>query len=776
MPFEAGARLGPYEILGPLGAGGMGEVYRGRDAKLDREVAIKVLPASLAAEPDSLARFEREAKALASLNHPNIAAIYGLEKAGNVDYLVLELAEGETLAERIRRDGGLPVEEALRIWRQVAEALDAAHRKGIAHRDVKPGNIKVTADGRVKVLDFGLAKKLTDTRAPQDQKSEASTLTFVTERGMILGTPPYMSPEQIRGHEVDERTDIWALGCLLYELLTGKRPFPGTTTIDTVAAILEREPDWQALPAATPPPVKELLRQCLEKDDTRRLRSIPLPAIAGRALYRMPRGRWIAAALALTVLIAAAILTNRGILSGGARAPIRSIAVLPFVNAAGDAASDYLSDGLTEGAINSLSRIPDLTVMSRSAVFRLRNSQLDPAAQGRRLQADAVLAGSVHSTSGGYDVSVALLEAATGRRLWANHYRGVEPLTLERSITEDAANQLRSHSNPREKPRAARNYTENIESYRLYLKGRYEWNKRTGKGRADAISYFKQSLEKDGTYALAYSGLADVYVSQSDIQPAAQTFALARAAASNALEIDPDLAEAHASLGYIHLQYDWDWAGAEREFRHALQLNPSYAPGHSYFARLLYVLGRFPESEAELAKAQRLDPLAIGIASGVGLELYLARDYARAEQQFLNILRTDANNGNAQGLLAYTRVMEGRAAESIAQYEQLLAADPKDVGTLADLSRAYAIAGRKKEAANLYARLKTEAARQPVLPTLLAEASAALGHTDEAFSELDRAYQERSWQMILLKVEPVWDTIRGDARFSELLRKMNLDR
>jgi len=457
-------------------------------------------------------------------------------------------------------------------------------------------------------------------------------------------------------------------------------------------------------------------------------------------------------------------------------ASVRSLAVLPFVNAGGDPDWDYLSDGVTESMINRLSRVRDLKVMSRTAVFRVKKTDADPIEQGRRLHVDAVLTGLIRHFPDHLEASVELVDCATGRHLWGENYRQafLDPLMFERSAVEDTVTQLRSQLDSVEKQNVIRNYTANLETYRLYLKGRYEWNKRSVKGSEQAIHYFRQALDLDPSYALAWAGIADAYSFESGYLSASQIFPKAQEAALKALEIDPGLAEAHAALGFIYVQYGWLWAKAEAEFRRALQLNPNYPSSHSMYARLLTVLGRFPEAEAEIAKAQTLDPLSPGIAAGVALEFYLARDYRRAEKQLQNILSLDPHSAVPASFLALTQVAAGKAKEAVLGYERLLADNPGDLSTMADLVRAYALAARPRDAARLMDRIRKSPNFATLLPTSLAEAHGALGNLDEAFADLDRAYSERCWYLIFLNVEPIFDPLRRDPRFRLIQEKMNL--
>jgi eukaryotic-like serine/threonine-protein kinase len=773
-----GQHLNAYRVISFLGAGAMGEVFRARDTVLQREVAIKTLPAAFASDPGRVERFRREARVLASLNHPNIAAIYGFEECRGVRFLVMELVEGETLATFIAN--GSPPRAVFRICSQVAEALTAAHKRGIVHRDIKPANIKVTPEGRVKVLDFGLAKALCSRTSGEDQTVAA------TQAGRVVGTPAYMSPEQLRGQPLDARGDIWAFGCLLYEMLSRNRAFGGGSLPDTFAAILEREPDWKQLPAGTPASVAGLMQRCLQKDPRRRPENLETAQrILEEAAISEKVPHWYSRRASI---VAGTLLLGGALTMGAIYSPkvwrakitgpsVRSLAVLPFVNFGGDKEWDYLADGVTESMINRLSRIRDLTVTSRSAVFRNRKTDADAIALGRRLHVDAILTGTIRHFSDRLDASVELVDCATGRHLWGESYSQsfVDPLVFEKSAVEDTALQLRTRLDAADRQSVIRDYTANLQAYRLYLRGRYEWNKRSVKASEAAIMYFRQALDIDPSYALALSGIADAYAFEEGTgPPPSQIFPKAQEAALKAIELDPDLAEAHTSLGFYYLQYAWDWAKAEAEFRRALSVNPNYPSAHSMYARLLNALGRFPEAEVQIAKAQALDPLSNGIAVGVGLESYLGRDFTRAEKQFRSVVPLDPNSTVAASYLALTLTASGRAQEGVLGYRKILAAYPADISTMADLVRAYALAGQKKEAGDLLEKIRKSPDYSTLLPTAMAEAYGAMGLLDKAFAQLDRAFSERCWYLIFLNVEPIFDPLRQDPRFRVMQKKLSL--
>jgi serine/threonine protein kinase len=516
-PPLTGRTIGAYRILSLLGAGGMGEVYTARDRHLERDVAIKVLPEAFAHDQLRIDRFRREAQLLAAMNHPNIATIHGLEDEGGVLYLVMELVPGQTLAERLH-SGRLPLDETLRVCGQIAEALGAAHQRGIAHRDIKPSNIKLTPDGRIKILDFGLAKPADDTRtvlSPDDAPTMA-----VTSPGMVPGTPAYMSPEQVRGEASGTRPDLWAFGCVLFELLAARRAFTAPTMAETIAAVLMTDPDWHALPPDTPIAVRELLRRCLDKDPQRRIQDLK------EILAALDRAR------------------REGPATGdaGPKRTIRSLAVLPFVNTSGDPQMDYFGDGITESLILGLSRLPQLKVTAQSSVFRYRG-QTDRALEiGRTLGVEAVLTGRVLQRGSALQISVELADLE-GWRIWGAQYRrkADDIFAAEEEITREISENLRLTLSREDTQVLARRHTGNVEAYHLYLKGRFYWAKRTQEGLARSMQYFREAIECDPTYALAYAGLAEAYIPLGFYchVPPTEAFPRARAAAERALEIDP---------------------------------------------------------------------------------------------------------------------------------------------------------------------------------------------------------------------------------------------
>jgi eukaryotic-like serine/threonine-protein kinase len=791
-----GRRIGAYLILGPLGAGGMGEVYRARDTRLGRDVAIKVLPSGFTSHPDRLARFEREARVLASLNHPHIAAIYGFEDSltdagAKVHALILELVEGEMLAERIARDErGLPLAEVLQIARQIAEALDAAHEKGIVHRDLKPANIKIAPGGVVKVLDFGLAKL--DERILASTATASPTFTAgATADGLVMGTAAYMSPEQARGQAVDSRTDVWAFGCVLFEMLTGTSPFGRPTAVDTFAAIVEREPAWEMLPTSTPAHVRQLLRRCLEKEPKRRLRHI---ADARLELDDEPatvtarggsvRTKTIASLLALLAIASVAALYS--LLRPGP--PPDSIAVLPFVNVGGNPDTEYLSDGITESLINALSEAPMLAVMSRNAVFRYKAPNVDAQAAGRTLNVQVVLTGSVVQRDGTLSISTELVDVRDNRHLWGERYNRklTDILAVQEEISTAISDALRLKLTGQEKQRIVKQYTQNTDAYQLYLKGRYYWNKKTPDGFYKGIDYFQQAIALDPNYAPAYAGLAALYNNLANYNfaliPPREAWSKAKAAAERALQIDDGLAAAHASAALVAYQWAWDWANAEKEFRRAIDLapassstyEPTLASTYHWYAHYLMSVGRTEDSFRAGRRALELDPLDLGNNAHQGWHYLFAGQHDQAIDPLRKAIELNPTFPISQWYLGMAYEQQGAFADAIKQFDTCIRLTGGLPSMVALLGHAYAAAGRTREAETILKELATKATRSYVPPYPVAVIHAALGQPDEAFAWLEKAYSERDSWLDYLAVDPRLSPLRSDPRYANLLRRMNL--
>jgi serine/threonine protein kinase/Flp pilus assembly protein TadD len=785
-PTLIGRRLGGYQILDLLGAGGMGEVYRARDTRLGRDVAVKILPREFVSDPDRLARFEREARILASLNHPNIATIHEIEEADGVRAIVMELVEGETLADRIAR--GMQVRDALHVARQMADALHAAHAQGIVHRDLKPANVKITRGDGVKVLDFGLAKSDVHGAADLELTQSPTVTVGGTRQGLILGTAPYMSPEQVRGQTVDKRTDIWAFGCVLYEMLTGRSPFVRGTSAETLAAILERDPPWDAVPAATPSRVVRLLRRCLERDPARRLPDIAdarseLDAALQSARAALPaRAATTVAATAIVVLAAAALWLVRP------EPPTGSIAILPFVNVSGNPDIDYLGDGITESLINSMSQVSNLAVMSRNSVFRYKGSNVDAQAVGRTLDVQAVLTGTVVQRGDDLSISTELVDVRNNRHLWGERYNRklLDILAVQEDIATEISERLRLKLTGEQKQRLVREYTQNTDAYQLYLKGRYYWSKKTPDGFFKGIDYFQQAIRTDPNYAPAYAGMAAAYINLANYNfaliPPREAAVKAKAAASRALQIDDSLAAAHASAALVAYQWEWDWDTADREFKRAIELEPASSSTYEPTAASTYhwyahYLMTMRQTEASLRAGQRaleLDPLDLANNAHQGWHPLFLRRYDESIEPLKRAIELDQTFTVPQWYLGLAYEQRRDFAAAIRQFETCVRLTNGRPSMLALLGHAYAAAGQRREAEAILQQLAAVSARSYVPSYPVAVIHAALGNKEAAFASLERAYEARDSWLDYVALDPRLDSLRSDSRFADLLRRMNL--
>jgi serine/threonine-protein kinase len=761
-----GMRLGPYQILAPLGQGGMGEVYRARDLRLDREVAVKVVPEQLAQNSDRLARFEREAKAVAALAHPNILVLYDVGREQGIPFAVTELLEGVTLRGRLAA-AAVPWREALAIAAAVAEGLATAHAKGIVHRDIKPENLFLTADGRVKILDFGLA------RVDNPAASSLETGPYLpgrTDPGTVVGTIGYMPPEQLRGLPADARSDLFALGCVLYELVAGKRPFPGRTAAETAAAILHDEPlPLASLGADVPPEVERVIRHCLAKEPGQRVPSARDLAFALRALLS---GSDVAASVPPTTLYQPRPPRRR-------RQAIASLAVLPLANTNVDPDTEYLSDGITEGIINLLSQLPGLRVMARSTAFRYKGHDVDAQEVGRALKVRAVLTGQLFQRDNRLIIKMELVDVKDGSQLWGEHYNRElsDILAVEKVIAQEIAEKLRLRLTGEQKRRLSQPRTQNAEAYQCYLKGRHHWNKRTAEGLKKSIKLFEQAIDIDPTYALAYTGVADAYLNLGGWGhlPFREAYPRAKAAATQALALDEDLAEAHVSLAMVQKEYDWDWPAAGRAYERALELNPNYAVAYQWFGEYLAAVGRHQEALAAFKRAIDLDPLSLIIHATLGRHgFYFARQYDQAIAQLQKTLDMDDSFWVARLWLGWTYANMGLLPEALAELQTARRLD-NNLEIVAALGFTYGRAGRRLEAQQVLDELQHLSRARYVSPMLGALIAVGMGEHDRALGWLEQAYADRAQMMSELKAEPAFDPLRADPRFADLLRRVGLE-
>jgi|GEM_PF-127351 len=773
VPGEA---VGPYQIISRLGAGGMGDIYLAEDTRLGRKVALKALPAHFTKDPERVRRFQLEAKAASALSHPNIITIYEIGQIDQLHYIAIEFIDGETLRQRLKTRQ-LTIAEALEIATSVAAALLAAHEAGIVHRDIKPENIMLRADKIVKVLDFGLAK-LTELKP---MISDATTL-FQTQQGIVIGTAPYMSPEQARGLAVDPRTDIWSLGAVLYEMIGGRPPFQGPTTSDVIAAIIEREP----VPLVrhrpeVPTELEWIVKKALRKDRDERYQTArgflaDLKNLTQKLEFQEELERSFDTADSRRVSFA-----SRESQSRSSRIAIDSLAILPLLNNYSDQSMEYFSDGISESMINTLSRLSDLRVMAWSTVSQYKGRQVDPRQVGRDLGVRAVLTGRLMQLADRMVIRLEMVDVNDGSQLWSDSYtcKPAEILDLETEISREISEKLLLRLTNEERKQLARRPTDNVDAYHSYLKGHYCWAKRTDQDVKNAIEHFKKAIEADPEYALAYVGLADSYLVLGGFGIATlapkDAYPKAHEALLCALEIDDTLAEAHASFAYCLGNYDWNWTAAEHEFKRALELKPGYATAHHWYGFIyLAAMGRLDEAIAEVKHALELDPLSLPIGSNIGLLLYVARRYDEALEHFRKNLAMDRSFFYSHWQMALAYEQCGRYDEAIVAFQQAIALSGTSTLPRALLARTYALAGKKSEATALLDELCELSTQSYVSPYRIAAVYAALGDRERAFKWLEHAYEGRDCWLIWLAVDPVVDDLRSDKRFGDLLSRLGL--
>ena len=782
-----GTRLGPFEILEELGSGAMGVVYRARDEKLHRDVALKRLPPGALASDSSRRLFHREALALSRLNHPGIATVYDFQTEDGVDFLVMEYISGESLDRRIAR-GPLPPDEVVSLGLQLAEALDAAHRAGVVHRDLKPANLRCTPEGRVKILDFGLAKW----RAHEDE--QVSTETAAPSVG-VPGTPAYLAPELLDGAPASESTDLWAAGLVLYEAATGARPFPGLPAGALLDAIRTRPiPSPRAKRPEIPPGLEAVILRSVERapedrypsaaalaGDLRRLQSGA--RIAPRPLRR-PSRRFVA--LAAATLVAGALVA--WLVSTGGRpwfgrdpraATIRSLAVLPLANLSGDPDQDFVADAMTEELIVQLSRVHSLRVISLTSVMRYKKSRPAMPVLARELGADGVIEGSVQLERGRLRTTVSLVSALEDAPLWSGHYTGdtTDVLRLQTRAARAIVKEIQLHLTPEERARLKDRPAIDPEAYQLYLRGRYQWGKRSDTAIRRALDDFQQAVQKDSGVALFHSGLADAWAASGlyGLVPPLIAADKARTAAERAVTLDPELSEAHTSLANVLHNFEWDWHGAEQEYLRAIDLNPNNAVAHHWYGHLLMQTGRFDAAREELRDAAELDPFSIPILLAAGVNEYDARRYDVALQDCRRAMEVDSTHFMLHRTLAGVYDRLGRDREAVD--ELLLSFELRGEGTVVPaLRRTWREGGMRSLLAALIEGLKKKrAAGQYESAEHVAELYARLGQVDPAIEWLETAFREHDPELNRLGVDPIFDPLRKDPRFAVMLHRLGLD-
>ena len=803
MPVVTGAHFGRYQVLSQIGAGGMAEVYLARDTQLGRKVALKLLSDELAIDEIHLRRFEQEARATSSLNHPNILTVYEIGEAGQTHFIATEFVEGHSL-RRLLRKSRLKLNEAVDISLQVAAALTAANGLGIVHRDIKPENIMVRADGLVKVLDFGLAKLAEEPPGIERADADASTVRRLnTEPGTVMGTTRYMSPEQVRGLSLTTQTDIWSLGVTLYEMITGWLPFDGPSMGDVIVAILERE----AVPLdryvrEVPPELTRIVNKALTKEIKERYqRPQELLSDLRRLVRRQEIENELAQVASPQISLGAGQKTSEAhpvvdtpmvpvdfLRSSGTssisrkrrtRKIIDSIAILPLINDGKDADTEYLSDGITESIINTLSQLPKLRVMARSTVFRYKGKEVDPQQVGFDLGIRAVLMGRVLQRGEDLIIKTELIDVTDGSHLWGEQYNRKlsDILTVQDEIASEISDKLRFKLTRVEKKRLTKRPTENIEAYHLYLKGRYYWNKRNGPDLMKGLEYFRQAIDIDPNYALAHAGLADSYtvLATWNILPSSEAFPKSKAAARKALELDKTLCEAHASLGFVRSVYDWEWTRAEKDFKRAIKLNPDYATAYEWYGLYLSYMGRHEEAIAAAKRAQDLDPLTLIITTVVGVVLHYARQYERAIGEYDKVLEMDPTFLPARCFRGATYTRLGMHEKGLAEQQSCIKQGGRGPLLMAALGYAQATMGDRKGAEETLLELEKLSHEKYVSPFFAGQIHASLGQHEQALDCLERACAERFHRVASIKVDSILEPLRQYPRFQALLKRIGLE-
>lgn len=801
-----GKILGHHRILEKIGAGGMGEVYLAHDESLERDVALKVLRAGALADHAARRRFRKEALAVSKLNHPNIETVHEFDTQEGIDFLVMEYVDGVTLSDRLA-SGPLSEKELLHLAGQLAEGLAAAHGRGVVHLDLKPGNLRVTPEGRLKILDFGLARLLA-----QETSVGTETTESLTEMHVVAGTLPYMAPEQLRGETVDHRADIWATGVVLYEAATGRRPFEGKLITALVADIQAKPPTPPSrLRSGLSPALEQIILKCLEKDpdlryqstrdlcvDFRRLGSAAYPgavepgamtpasrsAFALDALQRRFRfPGWIL--LLFSILVAGSIIglairewRREGAPVGTTAPVITSLAVLPLANLSGQPEQDYVVEALQEALITELSKIRALRVISRTSTMRFAGSDTPLPQIAKALGVDAVVEGSVLRAGSRLRVNAQLIQIGPERHLWADNFDRelTDVLYLTSEVAQAVARQIRVTLTPDEQANLARARPVVSEAYELYALGRHQCNQRTIDGYKRAIVSFRKALELDPGYAIVHAGLADTYMllGEQGGVPQAEARSLAEVAIRKALELDTNLAAAHVSMGQWRFYYEWNWAEAEQAFKRAIELNPGDALAHQLYGRTLAFVGRFEDALRELQRARELDPLSIIVHAYIGQVYLFSRQYPQATEHLLWTLELDPSHPLVLHNLGELYLAQGRFAEAITHLRQSVQVSrEQSAHYVAMLGCAYARANRRADALEILNDLTRRSKQGLVSAFDMASLHAALGDSQSAMIVLEHGYEQRDVWLAELKAWPWFDSLMRDPRFEALLRRMN---
>lgn len=782
-----------YQIIEELGKGGMGRVYKAHDTRIKEKIALKLIKPEIARNKKAIERFSNELKLARKIRHKNICQMFDLGEEKGTHFITMEFIPGEDLKSMIRMSGRLAAGTTISIGKQVCEGLAEAHKSGVVHRDLKPSNIMIDKEGNVRIMDFGIARSL-------ESKG-------ITGAGVMIGTPEYMSPEQVEGKEVDQRSDIYSLGVILYEMVTGQVPFEGDTPFTIgVKHKSEIPKNPKELNAQIPDDLSHLILKCLEKDKENRFQSavevrselirieesIPTAemafprrrAITSREISeRINKMKWKKYILygAVAILVVFIIVAGLSLFTRR-QAAIDSIAVLPLQNLSGNPEQEYFADGMTEALISELAKISAFRrVISRTSVMQYKEARKSMTEIAHELNVDAMVEGSVLLVGQRVRITAQLIEARKDRHLWSNDYERdlSDILKLQKEVANAIAREINIALTPKEQAFLEQAHAVNPEAYQLYLKGRFFWNKRTTEGLNRANDYFEQSINKDPNCAQAYAGLADSYniLGEYGYLPPKEAFPRAKAAALKALEIDDTLTEAHASLAWIKFDYDWDWEGAEREFKRAIELNPAYATAHHWYALYLARMARFEEAIKEITRSLELDPLSLVINRSTGLIFYHARQYDRSIEALRKTIEMDPNFSSAHWWLGLVYLQKSMYKEALAEFQR-----EKNLSkvfspfALQSIGLAYAKMGKSEEAQQVLNELTERRKEAYVQPSHIATLYFVLGKENQGFEWLEKAYEGRDSGLTYLKTDPVFDSVRSDPRFKALLEKMGLDK
>ena len=771
-----GKTISHYRILEKLGEGGMGVVYKAEDTRLHRAVALKFLSPELTRDPEAKDRFIQEAQAASALDHPNICNIHEIDETAEGQlFICMACYEGETLKERIKR-GRLEALEAVRIAMQVGQGLAKAHSHGIVHRDIKPANIVVTEDGVAKILDFGLAKLAGQIK--------------LTKQSSTLGTVAYMSPEQAGGKEIDRRTDIWALGVILFEMLTGRLPFKGEYEQAMMYAIMnEAASPLGRIRPDMPKELERIIDRSLSKNPENRYRHVSdmiadlescakkLEASGSAFAASCPKrsAKGVSLAIAACAIVVAGVILGRIYLFAPRETQITSIAVLPFQNISADPEQEYFSDGMTEALIAELSKIKALRVISRTSVMRFKKSEKSLPEIAKQLNVDAVVEGSVQRVQDDVRVTAQLVRAVPEKHLWADtyteSYRNI--LALESDIAQAIAREIRVTVTPEEKARLAASRPVNPAAHEAYLKGHFHLWKYTDADIEKAIQYLEHAIAIDSMYAPAYVDLGHAYDYLSVTMAPREFARKVNACARKALSIDPTLAEAYALLGDVKLMYDWDWKGAEADFKKAISLNPNDPLSRAYYAAYLSVMRKFDEALREAVRANELNPLDLSLKLMLANRHYYLRQYDKAEALYREIQGMDTSFALSHVGLGRVRSVQGRFDEAVSEYRKVLRFNIDYA--IEELAPALARSGKTMEARTALAQMIRESDAGRPRQVAIADTYLALGDVDSSFYWLDKAYELRDGNLPWVRIMPVFDDLRPDARYAALMKKMNLE-